>query len=95
MAFLDIQLPLHLFFFYLFLGITPSLIWLLYYLKKDIHPEPKRMIVRVFILGMLATIPVIAIETYAQDVFDDATLPNLLTLFLYFIVGVALVEEFF
>lgn len=36
------------------LGILPSAIWLLYYLKSDIHPEPKSIILEVFILGMIS-----------------------------------------
>ncbi len=38
--------------FYILLGLLPSLVWLSYYLKKDKNPEPNRMIIRVFILGM-------------------------------------------
>lgn len=36
------------------LGILPSTVWLLYYLKSDIHPEPKSIILEVFILGMIS-----------------------------------------
>jgi len=41
---------------YLLLGLLPSLIWLIYYLRKDAHPEPKKMILQVFLLGMLSSI---------------------------------------
>lgn len=41
--------------FYIPLGLIPSFIWLFYYLKKDIHPEPKILIIEVFLLGMLST----------------------------------------
>lgn len=34
-------------------GFVPSLLWLNYYLKKDCHPEPKRMIRKTFALGLL------------------------------------------
>lgn len=47
------QLPLYIIF-----GILPSLIWLFYYLLKDLHPEPKRMILKVFLYGVAATLPV-------------------------------------
>lgn len=36
------------------LGILPSLVWLLYYLQSDAHPEPKSIILEVFILGMFS-----------------------------------------
>jgi len=39
--------------FYICLGLLPSLIWLSFYLKKDKHPEPNSIILRVFIWGML------------------------------------------
>lgn len=45
---------------YIFWGLLPSLIWLAYYLRKDAHPEPKMMVVKVFILGIL-TAPLAAL----------------------------------
>src|SRR3989344_6180533 len=47
---------------YVIFGILPSIIWLLYYLKKDLHPEPKKMTLKVFLFGALSTIPVFFIE---------------------------------
>jgi len=38
---------------YTILGLAPSFIWLLFYLRKDRHPEPKRMVLRVFLWGAL------------------------------------------
>lgn len=37
----------------LFLAPLPSIIWLAFYLRKDKHPEPNRMIIKIFILGIL------------------------------------------
>jgi len=42
------------FLFLVFLGLAPSLIWLWYYLKKDDHKEPKKILFQVFILGGLS-----------------------------------------
>ncbi len=39
---------------YIIFALAPSIIWLLFYLGKDQHPEPKRMVLKVFFLGMLA-----------------------------------------
>jgi len=39
--------------FYILLGFLPSFIWLLFYLRKDSHPEPKKQILKIFIWGML------------------------------------------
>jgi len=47
---------------YIIFGILPSLTWLFYYLRKDIHPEPKRMILAIFFWGAIVTIPVLFIQ---------------------------------
>lgn len=39
--------------FYLILGFLPSFIWLLFYLRKDSHPEPNSQVLKIFIWGML------------------------------------------
>lgn len=49
---------------YAIFGILPSLVWLFYYLRKDLHPEPKQMILRVFLWGMLATIPALFFQIF-------------------------------
>ena len=41
------------YFFYIILGLAPSLIWLMFYLRKDQHPEPKKMVLKIFLLGAL------------------------------------------
>jgi RsiW-degrading membrane proteinase PrsW (M82 family) len=41
------------YFIYAILGVTPSLIWLVYYLNKDNRPEPKKIVLQVFLLGAL------------------------------------------
>lgn len=39
--------------FYISLGLLPSLIWLSFYLRKDKHPEPNSMVLKIFFYGML------------------------------------------
>jgi len=39
--------------FYALLGIVPSIVWLLFYLHKDVNPEPKKTILLVFLGGAL------------------------------------------
>lgn len=73
------------YFFLVALAFLPSLVWLLFYLRKDSHPESNRMILKVFILGMLAAFPAI----FIQLGFFDLSLPSLINIF----IGVALVEE--
>ncbi|MEK7138748.1 MAG: PrsW family glutamic-type intramembrane protease [Patescibacteria group bacterium] len=35
------------------LGLAPSLIWLSFYLRKDCHPEPKQILTRAFLMGII------------------------------------------
>ncbi len=48
--------------FLIALGIAPSMLWLWYYLKKDINPEPKRMVLTVFVFGFFSTFVAFGIE---------------------------------
>ncbi len=79
--------------FYILFGVLPSLVWLLFYLRKDVHPEPKRMILRVFFWGMLAALPAILIELGISD-FLNKFAPSLIIKIVYWFLGVAFVEEF-
>ena len=84
-----------LIFFYFLLGIIPSIVWLLFYLRKDSHPESNEMILLVFFWGMTATLPVILLELGIDFFFGKMAFRNLWTLFLYTFLGIALVEEIF
>ena len=53
-----------LYLFYLSLGILPSLIWLIFYLRKDVHPEPNSMVIRVFFWGVLMGPAAIIIQSF-------------------------------
>lgn len=35
------------------LGLLPSLVWLALYIRRDLHPEPKYLISRTFLMGMI------------------------------------------
>ena len=78
---------------FLFFGLAPSIIWLLFYLRKDSHPEPNWMIRKVFLWGMLVTIPAIALELAMKSFILNIPLAQEMKMFLYFFLGVALVEE--
>jgi len=78
---------------YMFLGILPSLIWLLFYLRTDSHPESKRMILKIFAFGMLIALPAILLETGLKDIFKDLVLPSILIVFLNVFVAIAFIEE--
>lgn len=37
----------------IFLGLLPSLIWLAFYYREDCHPEPKQLLARTFLMGII------------------------------------------
>jgi len=51
-------------------GILPALLWLWFWLKEDrLHPEPRGMIVRTFLIGMIAVPLVLPVEKFIQGNF--------------------------
>lgn len=78
-------------------GLAPSFVWLLIFLKKDRHPEPNRMILKVFGIGMLVTVTVAFIEFYIEGTADflSSMYPLLNNFFLLFVIlASAFAEEF-
>ena len=74
---------------FIILGLLPSIIWLLYFLRKDVHPEPKRQVIKIFLWGMLMTLPAIFIEKGIFEVVKTLNLPYIFYIFL----GIAGTEE--
>src|SRR3989338_4920560 len=68
----------------------PSIIWLYFFWIQDSHPEPKRIMLRIFIWGILAALPIVAIEGIVFKFFSPLFAPNTL---IYGLIGIALVEE--
>ena len=74
------------------LGIAPALFWLLFFLIEDrVHPEPKRMIVYVFLAGGISAILAAFPELYIQKLFPAT---GGLTLSSPLIYAFAFIEEF-
>ena len=48
------------------LAIIPSIIWLLFYLRKDSHPEPNWMVLTIFLLGAISILPAVGLEKIAS-----------------------------
>lgn len=82
-------------FIYILLGILPALVWLFYYLRKDLHPEPKRMILKIFILGAFITFPTLLVQLGLTTVLTQIHINGIFKAFIYWVVVIALVEEFF
>ena len=53
-------------------GVIPALFWLWFWLKEDrVHPEPKKKITLIFILGAISVFLVIPIERFIFDFFGS------------------------
>lgn len=84
-------------YYYLILGLLPGIIWLLYFVRKDKNPEPRKHILETFVLGMLVTLPALfwelAAEKYLVKPFFE--LQSAGYILMYFFVVVSLGEELF
>jgi len=80
---------------YVIFGLLPSLAWLFYYLRKDLHPEPKRMIVKIFLWGAVVTLPVFFIQIGLNKLLELANFGLLAKNIIYWFLIIALSEEFF
>jgi RsiW-degrading membrane proteinase PrsW (M82 family) len=73
-------------------SILPGILWVWYFYKKDIFdPEPKHLIIRDFIWGILAVFPASYLEAPFSDYLSSQT--SLLTLFFSTILIVGVIEE--
>ncbi len=70
-------------------AIAPGLLWLVFFLRTDRHPEPKALILYAFGLGMLAAIPIVALQ-FATEWFSQFFKDVFFSLF-----TLAFIEELF
>lgn len=62
--------------FTVLLGLLPSFTWLFFFLKEDIHPEPKKMLAKVFICGALSTLMVVVLQLFLQNILQFLRIDN-------------------
>jgi RsiW-degrading membrane proteinase PrsW (M82 family) len=55
------------FIYALLAGLLPSLIWLWFWIREDVHPEPRKAIIAAFFAGVGAVIVAIFVEKYIAD----------------------------
>ena len=77
--------------FYIILAVLPSILWLLFYLRKDKHPEPNKMILKIFFWGILATFGALCLEWLYQKALGALSLQSMVFLV---IGGMAFIEEY-
>ncbi|MCG2696309.1 MAG: PrsW family glutamic-type intramembrane protease [Candidatus Portnoybacteria bacterium] len=68
----------------------PSIIWLAFYLRKDKHPEPNKMVVKIFFFGAIMIVLAALLE---QGLFEGLKIISLSEKILLLVIGFALIEE--
>src|SRR3990167_7499063 len=80
--------------FYTAIALIPSLIWLLYFLRKDKHPEPRLMVLMVFIWGMLVAFPALIVESIAIEILlPIVSVPSIIADIVKYLFVVSVAEE--
>lgn len=78
-------------------GILPAVFWLVFWLREDERrPEPRRLIIRTFILGMCSVLVVIPFQKFIGNIFmegDNFPTNGLIVVLLFMLWAV--VEEIF
>lgn len=77
------------------LALIPGFIWLIYFLRKDVLPEPKIKILKVFLMGMLMSFPILFFEMWLLADLNKINLEGTTFLVIKYIFVIALVEEMF
>lgn len=75
------------------IGILPSILWLLFYLRRDKRPEPNRLILFIFFLGILIAPIAIAIEYYSGAFIANLLSRSIFQSVAVIFISIALTEE--
>ncbi len=81
--------------FYFLLAVLPGIVWLGYFLRKDNLPEPKFQVLKVFTLGIIATVPTAFLEIILLKHLNALHLATIPYFFTKYLLAIALVEESF
>ncbi len=79
----------------IFLAVTPGTIWLLYFLREDVRPEPNKQILKIFVLGFLVSVPTAFFELWMLKGLMLLSLSERVFLLVKFIFIIGLTEEIF
>jgi RsiW-degrading membrane proteinase PrsW (M82 family) len=93
-------MPFYFYIIYFFLGFLPSFIWLLFYLRKDSRPEPNKMVIKVFWIGILSAISTALVQNGINDLLSkyvkiESFFPSFFNSFFYYFFVISFTEEFF
>ena len=79
--------------YFIALSIIPSIIWLAFFLREDRQPEPKKAVLKVFVVGMFSTIPVIILSLTIALILKGLGVPIPIISFIGIVFVAAMVEE--
>jgi RsiW-degrading membrane proteinase PrsW (M82 family) len=79
---------------YFFFATLPSLLWLNFYLKEDQRPEPKSMVLKVFLFGMIFAFLALFLEKFLIEGIEIINFPQEIADLIKIFLVVAFVEEF-
>lgn len=74
----------------IFFGILPGFAWLFFYLREDLHPEPKNLIALTFIFGVTSAIFALGVQVVLSHSFESFGIKKYSLIAISFL---ALVEE--
>lgn len=73
----------------LFLALLPAAVLLVFIYLKDRHKEPIGLLIKLFICGIISTIPAGYINSITHQLFPDTPVGE----FMFFVLGVGITEE--
>lgn len=76
----------------IFFGLIPSFTWLIFYLKEDLHPEPKKLIWETFFTGAVVTLVVLKCQILLNNWLTAQGIAQYSAISL---LGLAAIEEVF
>jgi len=79
---------------YFIFGVLPSVIWLLFFLREDVHPESNRMVLKVFSYGIIAAFLALLFEFCFIEISVKFNFYSIVISILNIFIGISLVEEF-
>lgn len=74
------------------ISVLPVVVLCKYIYDQDKYKEPKYLLIKLFVIGMITIIPTIIIELFLQKVFTVHT-DNIISFFINTLISVAIVEE--
>ena len=79
--------------YFIIFAIFPSFLWLIFFLKEDPRPEPKKTILKVFFYGVLSAIPVILIGVLINIAMRSIGLNDYIVTLVSIVFVAAITEE--